>query len=65
MVVGMDQLIILCLILSGKKIIPNKIKSLSSGIEYSKNILLIPYNDIKLTKKILDKYIEKNFSDSN
>ena len=37
---------------SGKKIIPNKIKSLSSGIEYSKkNILLIPYNDIKLTKK--------------
>ena len=45
---------------SGKKIIPNKIKSLSSGIEYSKkNILLIPYNDIKLTKKILDKYHKK------
>ncbi len=45
---------------SGKKIIPNKIKSLSSGIDYSKkNVLLIPYNDIKLTKKILDKYHKK------
>ncbi len=45
---------------NGKKIIPNKIKSLSSGIDYSKkNVLLIPYNDIELTKKILDKYHKK------
>lgn len=44
----------------GKKIIPNKIKSLSSGIDYSKKkILLLPYNDKKLTKKILDKYHKK------
>ena len=45
---------------NGKKIIPNKIKSLSSGIDYlKKNVILLPYNDIKLTKKILDKYYKK------
>tara|TARA_B110000977_G_C11065621_1_gene487706 strand:- start:1046 stop:2245 length:1200 start_codon:yes stop_codon:yes gene_type:complete len=45
---------------NGKKIIPNKIKSLSSGIDHlKKSVLLIPYNDIKLTKKILDKYHKK------
>ena len=57
----MDLLIILCLILKhGEKIIPHEINSLSAGIDYSKkNIILIPYNDIKLTKKILDKYYKK------
>lgn len=44
----------------GEKIIPHEINSLSAGIDYSKkNIILIPYNDIKLTKKILDKYYKK------
>jgi len=45
---------------NGDKIFPNNIQSLSSGIEYTKkNIIVLPYNNISLTKKILDKNSKK------
>ena len=38
----------------GNKILPSSIRSLSSGINYlKKDIYLLPYNDIKLSSKIL------------
>ena len=44
----------------GKKILPNKIQSLSSGIDYiKKNVVVLPYNNIDLSKKILDKNKKK------
>ena len=40
----------------GNKILPSSIRSLSSGINYlKKDIYLLPYNDIKLSSKILKK----------
>ena len=44
----------------GNKIFPNNVQSLSSGIEYTKkNIIVLPYNNISLTRKILDKNSKK------
>ena len=38
-----------------KKLNSKKIRSLSSGIDYArKNVILLPYNDIKKSKEILD-----------
>lgn len=43
-----------------KQININKIRSLSSGIDYAKrNVILLPYNNINLTKKVLDKNYSK------
>tara|TARA_B110000211_G_scaffold233305_1_gene299161 strand:- start:10143 stop:11348 length:1206 start_codon:yes stop_codon:yes gene_type:complete len=44
----------------GKKILPNNIQSLSSGIDYlKKNVVVLPYNNIDLSKNILDKNKKK------
>ena len=44
----------------GKKILPKNIQSLSSGIDYiKKNVVVLPYNNIDLSKKILDKNKKK------